>query len=71
MTNTAELKAAIMRASMTAHMLAVAIGISDQSLSLKINNVREFKQSEIQAICNILKLPPENREKIFFAVNVE
>ena len=45
--------------------LAKMIGMSVASLSYKINNIREFKQSEILAIQVALDLTDEQRDSIF------
>lgn len=50
--------------------IAKAIGLkSAYGLSKKINNETEFKASEINALCEILKIDSaEEKEAIFFAV---
>lgn len=50
--------------------IAKAIGLkSTYGLSKKINNETEFKASEINALCEILKIDSaEEKEAIFFAV---
>ena len=47
MTNTKEFKIAMLRAGYTNESLAPAIGMSNSTLSYKINNLREFTASEI------------------------
>ena len=71
MTNTLELKAAIMRKGFTAESLADAIGISRQSMSYKVNNKREFISSEIAKISNTLQLTASERDMIFFGIKVD
>lgn len=71
MTDTNRLKAAITLKGMTAGDLAEKIGLSRQSLSYKINNLREFRVKEIQAIAEALDLTLEEKERIFFAKQVD
>lgn len=48
--------------------LAIALGISPQSVSNKVNeNGTEFTQGEIKFIKNRYNLTPEQVESIFFA----
>lgn len=42
------------------------IGISETSLSLKLNNRAPFKQSDIEVICSALEIPPEEISVFFF-----
>lgn len=67
MTNRNEFRAAIAHAGMSMGSLADQIGISRVALSNKVNNKTDFTTSEITAIEKILKLTPEEKEKIFFA----
>lgn len=55
----------------TGYDLAERIGISRASFSYKMNNLREFRAKEIQAISEILKLSLEDKEQIFFADMVD
>ena len=71
MTNTTEFRIALIRAKMTMEELANEIGISPASLSYKVNNRREFTSKEIKAISEVLGLPLEDKEKIFFANEVD
>jgi transcriptional regulator with XRE-family HTH domain len=71
MTNTREFKAILVRTGITAEKLAESIGLSQQSLSYKVNNRREFTATEINAISKVLNLTLEEKEKIFFADTVE
>ena len=71
MTNTTEFRIALIRAKMTMEELANEIGISPASLSYKVNNRREFTSKEIKAISEVLELPLEDKEKIFFANEVD
>lgn len=66
LTNTLELKAAIMRAGITQREVAELIGMSYYSFHLKLHNAREFKASEINALYDVLNLTLEEQQKIFF-----
>lgn len=69
MTNTLKLKALMVEKGFTQEQLAKKLGISEQSLNYKINNKREFKASEIQALTKILDV--QDVDLIFFARNVD
>lgn len=64
MVNTFQLKAEILRSSLSMKEIAAQIGISSYSLYKKINNITEFKASEIAALSQILSI--ENKDAIFF-----
>lgn len=64
MTNTVELEVAIKRAGITKRKLAERLGLSEMGLYKKINNITEFKASEIAKLSEILDLP--NKDEIFF-----
>ena len=51
--------------------IAEKMGISRQSLYLKMNGQREFKASEIDNLCNILRLTDAEKSLIFFADTVD
>lgn len=51
--------------------IAEKMGISRQSLYLKMNGQREFKASEIEKICGILRLTDLEKSLIFFADKVD
>ena len=63
-TNTSRLKARIVELDLTQEQVAKMLNISYQSLSYKINNKVDFKASEIQALCEILKIT--DKDKYFF-----
>ena len=69
MINTALLKGCITSAGYTQEQFAKLLGISAQSLNYKLNNVREFKVSEIMKMCDILHI--ENKDEYFFIQNVD
>lgn len=61
------LKAKLIALSMPRSELAGHLGISITTLNYKLNGIQEFKLSEIQKICTILKLSKKERDNIFFA----
>ena len=63
--NRAELRAAIARIGISKTVLAQALGISSTSLQLKLKGEREFKESEIQKLINILGLTADDVNLIF------
>lgn len=46
--------------------LAIKIGLCECSLNASLKNRRDFKQSEITQICEILQIDPSNVEEYFF-----
>lgn len=71
MTNTLKLRALIIENNLTNETVAKKIGISKQSFSMKVNNKREFKASEINKLAILLKLNTADITQIFFANFVE
>lgn len=65
MTDTVKLKAIIKESGLKYEFIAQSLGITYQGLKNKIENVREFKASEISRMCEILKIS-DNRDEIFF-----
>ncbi len=51
--------------------IAEKMGISRQTLYLKMNGKREFKTSEITNLCEILRLTTEEKKHIFFTDEVD
>lgn len=67
MTNTLMLEIAIRRAGLTKKEIAHRLGLSVMGLHKKINNITEFKASEIAQLYNLLKLSSlEEQQQIFF-----
>lgn len=66
MIKTLDLKAEMLKRGITNDKMANALNISHTTMNLKINNKREFKQSEIKKIKKYLDLSPEELVNIFF-----
>ena len=67
MTNTLMLEMAIRRAGLTKKEVAQRLGLSIMGLHQKINNITEFKASEIAKLYEILNLSSlEEQQQIFF-----
>ncbi len=71
MTNTELLVRAIQTTGLKLKFISEKLGIGVGTLSSKINNVTEFKASEIACLSEILNLDGAQRDRIFFAQNVE
>ncbi len=68
MTNTDLLLQLIAKKGLKLKYVAEYLGLSAYGLSLKINNKREFKVSEVNALCELLEIESlELKEKVFFA----
>lgn len=50
---------------------ALAMGLSERSMSLKLNNKRDFRQNEIKKACNLLGIPAQDIATYFFTNNVQ
>ena len=71
MTNTLMLEMAIRRAGLTKKEVAHRLGLSVMGLHQKINNMTEFKASEIAQLYNLLNLSSlEEQQQIFFVNRV-
>jgi hypothetical protein len=51
--------------------IANEMGISRQTLYLKMKGEREFKSSEVYKLCEILRLTDEEKTLVFFADRVD
>ena len=71
MTDSIAFELAVTKARISKRAIADALGISRMSLTRKINNVTEFKASEISLLKTILYLDDQERDKIFFANYVD
>jgi hypothetical protein len=67
MTNKDKLEEYIERSGFKKGFIAKQIGITRYSLILKINNKSEFKATEIETLCTLLKIGVDERMAIFFA----
>lgn len=68
MTNTVEFEIALKRVGLTKKRVAQCLCISDMSLYQKVNNITEFKASEISKLYELLNLSSlDEQQKIFFA----
>lgn len=70
LTDTKKLKAAIKESGLKYDFIAKTLGLTYQGLKNKIENVREFKASEIICLCDILNIS-QQRDEIFFANYVD
>lgn len=48
-----------------------AMGLSERSLSLKLNNIRPFKQPEISKACSLLGIADADIATYFFTAKVQ
>lgn len=71
MTNTSLLRKKIDESGYKLRFIAKQLGITYQGFLKKINNETEFKASEIQSLKELLNLTDEERDMIFFTLNVE
>lgn len=65
------LKGLIREKFQTNGAFALAIGLSERSLSLKLNNEVPFKQPQIDKAAEVLNLRPEQIPKYFFRKKVQ
>lgn len=49
---------------------AIKMGMSEHTLSLKLNNKADFKQSQIELACKLLEIPREEIYSYFFTKEV-
>lgn len=71
MTNSNLLRVKIDESGYKLRFVAGKLGITYQGFSKKINNETEFKATEIQILKELLNLTDEERDKIFFALDVD
>lgn len=55
----------------TQYLFAEALGISEHSLSMKLNNKLNFKQKEISSCCELLNIPEREVSEYFFKHQVQ
>ena len=72
MTDTVALKKLIKKSGLKYRFIAETLNISYQCLKNKIENINEFKTSEVDMLCKILKITSlHEKENIFFANYVD
>ena len=71
MTDTEKLKGKIRASGLRFGYVAEQIGLTPAGFYKKMQNVTEFKASEIQKLCDILKIDDRERSSIFFASVVD
>lgn len=67
MTDTQALRKAIEKSGLKYGRIAMEMGITPYTLQKKIDNVVEFKASEIAKLSSLLSLGDAERSSIFFA----
>lgn len=67
MTDTLALRQAIEKSGLKYGRIATEMGISAYTLQKKIDNIVEFKASEIVKLASLLSLGDAERSSIFFA----
>jgi hypothetical protein len=67
MTNTSLLEQYIEQSGYKKSYIARQLGLTAYGFSLKVNNKSEFKGSEMDILCNLLKIDVKDRMAIFFA----
>jgi len=71
MTNTKLLRERINDSGYRIRYIASRLGLSYQGFQNKVNNVSEFKATEIKELCDLLKIDALEKEQIFFAPEVD
>lgn len=71
MTNTELFRKTVRRSGLKYKSIADFLGITPFCLAKKIDNITEFKASEIEKISSLLKLTDKRRNQIFFYPNSE
>lgn len=71
MTDSIRLKMAIVRSGLSQRKIARALNLSEMGLYKKINNITEFKASEIETLQTVLNLTVSERDAIFFTSFVD
>ena len=55
----------------TQERFAVAMGMSSQTLSLKLNNKSDWKRAEIMKACELLEIDMKEIKDYFFTVEIK
>lgn len=69
LTNSNLFRAAVEKAGIKYKFLAKTLGLTPYGLQKKIDNLSEFKASEISRVSETLNLSESDRNSIFFAKN--
>lgn len=68
MTNSTALELKIKKSGLKKYFIAEYVGIDPNTLTKKVNNETEFTATEIDKLCEILKVESlEERQALFFA----
>ncbi|MCI6172658.1 MAG: helix-turn-helix domain-containing protein [Clostridiales bacterium] len=71
MTNSKLLRRYIEQSGLKRTYVAGKLGLSYQGYLNKESGKSEFTQSEIQSLCDLLSISAQDKERIFFAHNVD
>lgn len=66
--NYSKLKGRFTERGLTRAHIAEEIGIAPSTLSLTLNNQREFTPTEIVHLCEFLEIQPQDMHKYFFCL---
>lgn len=69
--NYSKLKGKIVEKYGTQAAFCNAMGMSERTLTLKLNNRVDWKQSEIIKACELLDIPPNEVNDYFFSIKVQ
>ena len=67
MVDTLNLDKKIEESGLKISFITSKLGITRQALDYKRKNKRKFKTAEIYVLCDLLKIPDDERQAIFFA----
>ena len=70
MVDTLNLEKKIQESGLKTTFIISQLGITRQALDLKKKNKRKFRISEIYVLCDLLHIPNDERQAIFFADEV-
>lgn len=71
MTDRELLKSLISKSGLKRSYIAEQLGITYQGFKLKLDGKNEFVESEMRTLSDLLRLTKTDRERIFFAKNVD
>lgn len=69
--NYAKLNGAVVEMFRTRKNFAKAMGLSEHTMSQKLNGKSEWKQEEIAKACEMLRIDPVDLAQYFFTINVQ